>query len=197
MATEYNTSSCNYSVETLSNYGKHCAKQIVTRDVVSASGWITFISDLPPTEQEKSILTSIYLMIIIPSIILNAMVLWRLIIFKLRKKIPKRRPRADNFIISLCVSDLITTLVVIPSNAYRIANDSEWNLIQDNHKFNLWTCKLSSYFMSTATISGMLLLTALSIDRLGFKIPKFSVSTFQCYFLAYFVFLKTLSTLLV
>lgn len=133
--------------------------------ITNISQALTFFPVLPLTEEEKKTFPTLFSLLGVCSLVLNIYLLQSLISSKLEERNKtKRQPKTDNFIISLCVSDLLITLLVIPGTVYRLYNDYEWQL-SSNHSTNLWTCKLSAYFQSVASYSSIFTLTALSIER--------------------------------
>lgn len=130
------------------------------------SSYLTYVPELTPTEAEKISYIAIFSVIIVLSYHLNAALIWYLVSakFGIKSKVYKR-PRSDNFIISLAISDLLITLLVIPFNIYRLQTSNNWKLSSSDDYVNMWTCKLSAYIQSVASLSSMFTLTALSIDR--------------------------------
>lgn len=140
-----------------------CAE--IARDFFSAKPIFTY-TELPATEKERILYLVGYTLVIILSTILNSTLIIYILMNKCQKRAAKtRRPRTDNYIFSLAISDLMITFLVLPFNIYRLESDGEWKVSEDVST-NKWACPLSAYVQSVAVLSSMFVLTALSIDRL-------------------------------
>lgn len=165
MTSWLSPSNMNISSNLTANVTYNISVCDIEHDRVNASKAFVFVPELPLTKQEKIIYISIFSITIVMSLLLNIHLLQMLISAKIGvNRKTQQRPRTDNFIISLCASDLLVTLLVIPGNIYRIYNDYSWELCED-YKVNLWSCKISAYIQSVATLSSTFALTALSIER--------------------------------
>lgn len=134
------------------------------RDMISLT--LNFVFEVWLTDQEKITYISILSLIILLSLAANSSLLLILIMKRNHPSQNKRnRPKTDNFIISLCVSDLLITCVVMPGNIYQTYNNNSWIISEDNYELNVLTCKLSAYIQTVASLSSIFTLTALSIER--------------------------------
>lgn len=136
-----------------------CAE--LTRDILSP--YFRF-NELPLTDTQKNSYIYGFSTIIVLSIILNLGLIIYILRTKCKTRVRRYRPKTDDFIISLAVSDLLIIFLVVPFNIYRIYTEYEWT-VSNNITLNTWSCHLFAYVQSVCVLSSMFTLTALSVDR--------------------------------
>lgn len=156
---------CNLTTNSIENIVNNsmnfwsCAE--LTRDLLSP--FLTF-NEIPPSETQKEFYIVSFSILIALSVVLNFSIISYIVAARCNAESRNRRPKTDDFIISLAVSDFLISFLVIPFNIYRIYTSYEWTIISDI-TLNTWSCHLSGYIQSVSVLSSMFTLTALSVDR--------------------------------